>query len=212
VITARHGGRIVYLFHRSLAGGVLSVGNPTDHWNWQEGLNRYMDAPRNHPGALADVGFEHDRYAVAELGTGDGFAFARLLNVEDESPLRGTLKSFLLPASAPVLVVCYQLAEHLNGLVTESCLSPDYYNLLRNGGVTVWIGLADDEATAWAAPDQPDAGHGLNLRLRSHDLHFHLLIGCGELGGVELRRLLRNGRELLDGSETAPTDALTSAA
>jgi len=230
VITARHGGRIVYLFHRSLAGGVLSVGNPTDHWNWQEGLNRYMDAPRNHPGALADVGFEHDRYAVAELGTGDGFAFARLLNVEEESPLRGTLKSFLLPASAPVLVVCYQLAEHLNGLVTESCLSPDYYNLLRNGrkglcaregpgrrgfsngGVTVWIALADDEATAWAAPDQPDAGHGLNLRLRSHDLHFHLLIGCGELGGVELRRLFRNGRELLDGSKTAPTDALTSAA
>jgi len=175
-------------------------------------------------------GFEHDRYAVAELGTGDGFAFARLLNVEEDSPLRGTLKSFLLPASAPVLVVCYQLAEHLNGLVTESCLSPDYYSLLRdgrkclraregpgrrgfsNGGVTVWIGLADDEATAWAAPDQPDAGHGLNLRLRSHDLHFHLLIGCGELGGVELGRLFRLGRELLDGSETAPTDALTSAA
>jgi starch synthase len=230
VITARHGGRIVYLFHRALAGGVLSVGNPTDHWNWQEGLNRYMDVPRNHPGALADVGFEHDRYAVAELGTGDGFAFARLLNVEEESPLRGTLKSLLLPASAPVLVVCYQLAEHLNGLVTESCLSPDYYSLLRrgretlraregpgrrgfsNGGVTVWIGLADDEATAWAAPDQPDAGHGLNLRVRSHDLHFHLLIGCGELRGVELRRLLRHGRELLDGSETALTDALSSAA
>jgi starch synthase len=230
IVTAKHGGRIVYLFHRSPSGGVLSVGNPTDHWNWQEVLNRYMDVPRNHPGALADVGFEHDRYAVAELGTGDQYAFAELVNVEEESPLQGTRKTLLLPASAPVLLVCYQLAAHVNGLVTESCLSPDYYRLLREGraglsaraglgwrgfsnwGVTAWIALADDEATAWTAPERSEAGHGLNLRLRSHDVHFHLLIGCGEAGEAELRRLLEDGRELLHGSGTELTGALTTAA
>ena len=40
----------------------MVVGNPCDDWNWMEELNRYMDVPKNHPGAFADLGFEHDAY------------------------------------------------------------------------------------------------------------------------------------------------------
>src|SRR5918994_626796 len=70
VITPEHGGRLIYLFSPNPEGGALVVGNPTDDWNFQEELNRYMDHPPNHPGALADVGFEHDRYLVSALSDG----------------------------------------------------------------------------------------------------------------------------------------------
>ena len=46
----------------------MVVGNPCDDWNFLEDLNRFMEVPRNHPGAFADVGFENDEYACEILG------------------------------------------------------------------------------------------------------------------------------------------------
>ena len=62
VLAPDSGARLVYLFDLSGEAGRLIIGNPSDDWNLQEELNRYMDCPRNHPGALSDVGYEHNQY------------------------------------------------------------------------------------------------------------------------------------------------------
>lgn len=215
VLTPRYGGRLVYLFQHSPEGGVLLVGNPTDHWNWQEELNRYMDVPANHPGALTDAGHEHDRYGVTGLGDDRAHAFVELTNEQEGSSAFGTRKSVLLLADAPGLVVCYRLPAGLPGLVTAACLSPDYYRLLRegrgglshraggarrsvrHGHVVSWLALAGREATAWEGPARADAAHGVTLRVRAGAPHFHLFLGAGEMQEGECQRLFREGRGLL---------------
>ena len=64
------------------------VGNPTDDWNRQESLHRYMDQPANHPGALADVGFVHDRYDASTPEIPGG-AVVELVDVQEQSDLSG---------------------------------------------------------------------------------------------------------------------------
>jgi len=215
VVAPCHGGRLVYLFERTAAGGVLSVGNPTDHWNFQETLNRYMDVPPNHPAALADVGFEHDRYRVASLGATVACAWVELENVEADSLLCGATKALVLTAGAPALAVCYRLPAELDSFATEACLSPDYHRLLQEGrrglgcydgetwrgfrarDAAVWLARAADEETWWAAPAAAEAGHGFNLRLGSGAAHFHLLVGCGRTDAERCCVLLAEGREVL---------------
>src|SRR5262249_9202434 len=52
VFTPRWGGRLVYLFHLSGDPASLVIGNPSDDWNFMQELNKCMEVPRNHPGAL----------------------------------------------------------------------------------------------------------------------------------------------------------------
>lgn len=214
VLTPKHGGRVVYLFHRTRDGGVLVIGNPTDHWNFQEALNRYMDQPANHPGAMADVGFEHDRYEIDALESGPDHAFVQLANL-GMGQLGGARKSFLLPASASALVICYELPATVERLATEACLSPDYYGLLRhgrrhvrpcggqcwrgfrNGEVSVWMALARGDGVIWAEPRHPEAGHGLNLCVEARVRHFDLLLGCGANDYQRSRDLLDEGGEAM---------------
>jgi hypothetical protein len=215
VITPGYGGRIVYLFHRLPDGGVLVIGNPTDHWNFQEALNRYMDQPPNHPGALADVGFEHDPYEVSALVSAPDYAFLQLVNVGD-SAMAGARKSFLLPASASGLIVRYELPDAVERHATEACLSPDYHRLLRrgrrhlracggrhwkgfrNGEAWVWLALAPDDETEWAEPASPEAGHGVNVRVEAHAPRFDLLLGCGQTNDQRACSLLELGRPAID--------------
>lgn len=205
VIAPEHGGRLVYLFRLLPGGGVLLVGNPTDHWNFQEELNRYMDVPSNHPGAFADVGFEHDRYKVAEIRASRESAFVRLVNIQTGSALEESTKSFLA-GWAPTLAVCYDLTG-VEELATEACLSPDYDRLLRQGrgslrpvagetwrGVRsadalVWLGIAAEEGTDFGDAGRPEAGHGINVRVQSGAGHFHLVLGCGEPADAMIREL-----------------------
>lgn len=216
VMAPEYGGRIVYLFALTPEGGALVIGNPTDDWNFQEELNRYMDQPPNHPGALADVGFEHDRYRVSALGTG-AYARIEMTNIEEGSPLFGTRKSVFLPSDSPALAVCYQLSGESGSLATETCLAPDYYRLLReshralspcngatrrgfrNGDVAVWLELADDEETRWVESARAEAGHGMNVRVKSDASHFHLMIACGNADENRWQQLLREYRSTLDG-------------
>ncbi len=214
VIAPEHGGRLVYLFTLTPEGGVLVVGNPTDDWNFQEELNQYMDHPPNHPGALADVGFEHDRYLVSALSDGT-HAWVEMTNVEEDSRLFGTRKSVLLAPGHPALAVCYRMPEGSGDLATETCLAPDYYRLLRegrrglspfngegwrgfrNGDVAVWLGLAGDEETGWTEPARTEAGHGMNVRVRADASHFHLLISCGDTDEDSCQQLLQGHRAAL---------------
>ncbi|HKH12339.1 MAG TPA: hypothetical protein VKA73_14450 [Rubrobacter sp.] len=197
VISPSRGARLVYLFVRTSRGGALVVGNPTDDWNFQEDLNRYMDTPSNHPGALADAGHVHDRYRPTLVDV-DGSALIEMTNVEEGSPLLGTTKAFFLSPDAAALAVRYGTPGWLGELETDICLSPDYYRLLRrgrqtvlpiegtlrrgyrNGDVSVWACLADDEATSWGEPASPEVGHGFVLRVASRAASFHVLLGYGE--------------------------------
>ena len=216
VVSPVQGGRLIYLFARTPRGGALLVGNPTDDWNFQEELNRYMDQPSNHPGALADVGFEHDRYRVSFVEV-DSHALVEMTNVQEGSRLCGTTKGVLLPSDTPALVVGYCIPDTVDGLAIDSCLSPDYYRLLRrgrhvlspitgerwrgcrNGDVAVWTGLADDEETSWEEPASLEVGHGFIVRTLARAPRFHLLIGYGEIDGELRRRLIESGREAMHG-------------
>jgi hypothetical protein len=214
VIAPEHGGRLIYLFTLTPEGGALVVGNPTDDWNFQEELNRYMDHPPNHPGALADVGYEHDRYLVSALSDGT-HAWVEMTNVEEGSRLFGTRKSVLLPPGHPALAICYRMPEGSGDLATETCLAPDYYRLLRegrpslspykgenwrgfrNGDVAVWLGLAGDEETSWTEPARTEVGHGMNVRVQADTSHFHLLISCGDTDEDSCQQLLQEHRAAL---------------
>jgi hypothetical protein len=173
-----------------------------------------MDHPPNHPGALADVGFEHDRYLVSALGDG-AHARVEMTNVEESGRLYGSRKSVLLAPGHPALAVCYRMPEGSGDLATEACLGPDYYRLLREGrrglgpctgeswrgfrneDVAVWLGLAGDEQTGWTEPAKPEAGHGMNVRVRAEASHFHLLISCGDAIEGSCQQLLQEHRAAL---------------
>ena len=210
VLTPNHGGRLVYLFVLTEQGGAMVIGNPTDDWNFQQELNRHMDSPPNHPGALADMGSVHDRYQVS--GMREAGTLLELTNIEEGSRLFGMRKRLILISDAPALMVCYQLPEGQNNLDTEVCLSPDYYRLLRwgrnnleriagqtwwgyrNGEIAVWAGLAEDENTAWGQPRHLQAGHGLSVHVQAQAPHFHALIGCGQIDDKQCQRLIARGR------------------
>jgi starch synthase len=208
VVSPRHGGRIVLLCHRTPEGGVLSIGNPTDHWNFQEELNRYMDLPANHPGALADVGYEHEPWRVED-------ASGSCVRMGATGALRGARKAIVAAPGEPVLIVCYDLPDAGAAFATEACLSPDYLTLLREGrralrhvrgacrrgartgAAAVWLAHAADEPVAFVAAARREAGHGRNVRVEARARHFHLLLGCGATDAPRCRRLLDAGMAVL---------------
>jgi starch synthase len=226
VVAPGHGARIVYLFTLAPDGGALVIGNPTDDWNFQEQLNQYMHYPPNHPGALADAGFEDDCYRVSALET-RACACVQMTNIQTDSPLFEGRKSVLLAPDSPVLAVSYQLSDQVGSLATETCLAPDYYRLLResrrglnpcnngatrrgfrNGDVAVWLELSGDEETCWVEPARAEAGHGMNVRVKADASCFHLLIACGNPDENGCQELLQEHRRVLDsiGKEASTTD------
>jgi starch synthase len=227
VLAPACGGRLVYLACRGPDGGVLVIGNPTDDWNRQEQMNSYMDVPANHPGGLADVGGVHDRHEVT-IHAGDGVVQVELTNVQEDSPLHGLRKRIVLDDVSPALLVAYDLPAAAPGITVETCLSPDYYRLLRHGvaelqrhggrswrgarnrGAGVWVALAGDEDTAWCDPAGPEPGHGVLVRVRAEARSFHLLIGVGDIDDDTARRAVQAGRERLHDLAThEPAGGLT---
>lgn len=214
VLAPEHGGRLVYLAYRGPHGGVLVIGNPTDDWNRQEELNTYMDVPANHPGGLADVGGVHDRYE-ASLHWGDGVIVAELRNVQEGSPLFGLCKRAVLDDLVPALLVAYDLPPCADAITVQTCLSPDYYRLLRHGvaglqrtggkswqgaasrATQVWVALADDENSTWCGPEAQDPGHGVLISLRAEASSFHLLVGLGETDEELAQGTVKAARERL---------------
>ena len=175
-----------------------------------------MDVPGNHPGALADVGGVHDHYEAA-IHTGDGVVRVELVNVQPDSLLHGLRKLIILDNASTALLVEYGLPAAAPGITVETCLSPDYYRLLRHGaaelqrgggrnwrgarnrGTGVWLALADDEDTTWCDPAGPEPGHGVLVRVHAGARSFHLLIGVGDVDEDAAARAMLTGRERLPG-------------
>lgn len=195
VLTPRWGGRLVSLF--SIAGpfGAMVIGNPCDDWNWMEELNKYMEVPRNHPGALADVGFENDRYEARITGGSGDKVRVLLRNVENGSAAYGLEKEVSLGADAASISVRYKIPKPLSSVTVESGLSPDYLGLLRQGservtsvqrrsvrgyschGVSVWIRIQPELGAGWAEPRQQSFGHGRMTACTSEARTWEMSIG-----------------------------------
>ena len=204
VFTPRWGGRLVYLFSVDGPQGSMCIGNPCDDWNWMEELNKYMDAPRNHPGALADVGFEHDPCDPTVLLANGQAAHARLQNNCVGGAGYGLAKDVILSSSANnLLTVEYTLPESLPHLSVEFGFSPDYLNLLRHGrsslkpyhapgargwrvgDTTIWMKPENGGHIVWAKPYQEEFGHGCVIRLSSSARRFSLSIGIEMAADME---------------------------
>lgn len=215
VFSPARGGRLIYLFDLTGRSGRLCIGNVSDDWNLQEEVNRYMDCPRNHPGALADVGHEHDRYDVFVTRERGQTAAASMVNVEPAGELSATEKHVRLTSGAGHLCVSYALPPERWRVSTEICLSPDYFRLLRNGkrGIAefngrdwrgwrngagrVWVRIDSRQSTIWDKPYQTESGHGFNLRVTSFSKNLHLELGVGIPPATPCRYVASNDRQLL---------------
>lgn len=195
VLSPKHGGRLIALFAREGIHGTMVIGNPCDDWNLQEELNQYMDTPPNHPGALADVGFEHDVYASEILESDGGEVRARLRNQQPGSPAFGLVKELHLSSYLEsALHVEYKLPETLCKIAIEFGLSPDYFGLLKRGSsilwsnaregshgcgtcsIAVWVKPDPCAASQWSPAYQREFGHGRALRLSVEGRRFSLAI------------------------------------
>jgi hypothetical protein len=149
-----------------------------------EDLNRFMEVPRNHPGAFADVGFENDQYSCEVIEDSPQRSHLRLRNTQPGSLAFGLIKEFELTDRACSLFARYHLARGMNALSVDCGLSPDYLSLLRNGSaelkrvrtprirgwrasrIAVW--LKPVSGFEWEEEGAPSSfGHGYVLRLRA---------------------------------------------
>ena len=194
VLSPTWGGRLVYLFSVGGTRGIMLVGNPSDDWNWMEELNKYMEVPRNHPGALADVGFENDRYSVTVLRADGATVRAQLTRDKAGTPGHRLVKDIVLSSyETNNLIVTYTLPDGLNGLGIECGFSPDYLNLLRYGRSIMQHtdtdscrGFRVGEAAVfvhkngghveWTNTSSEEFGHGKRVGLYGVDRQFTLLI------------------------------------
>ncbi|MBZ5659465.1 MAG: hypothetical protein LAO08_03590 [Acidobacteriia bacterium] len=195
VITPRWGGRLVALFSIEGPQGKMVIGNPSDDWNWMEELNRFMEVPANHPGALSDRGMEHDAYEVLR-GLSDGpVVDVDLQNAEASSSGFGLIKRIRLAQGEARIQVSYSLPESLEGISIDFSLSPDYLNLLRQGrallkpyengaargwsadSTAVWIRQEQGASLAWSEPFPDEGGHKATFRVTTSNRNFSLSIG-----------------------------------
>lgn len=184
-ISPRHGGRsslVVVRDHDVLDGRVI-VGNPLNHWNFQEQSHQFMQQPPAHPGALAAHDQEGLDWKVVDLEADDGAA--RLVLASE-----GQSRHLLVHNGQ--LAMCWQGPA---GTV-ESLLSPDYLALLEHGSRRIrhdsgpgWASVTHDGAQTWTAwrsgaatPARYGlAGHGAALAVTSTEQHLDLLIGTGPI-------------------------------
>ena len=155
-----------------------------------------MDVPRNHPGALAEIGFEHEPHDPTIILAQGPAAHARLENKQPGSTAHGLAKDVLLSCyESNVLTVDYTLPATLPGISVEFGSSPDYLNLLRRGrsilrsydcaGVrgwttettAVWVKPEDCTSFQWTKPYQEEFGHGRAIRLSVAERQFGVSIG-----------------------------------
>ena len=159
----------------------MVIGNPCDDWNWMEELNRYMDVPRNHPGAFADVGFEHDAYEAKMFTSTATAAVLRFTNVERRSKAFGMVKEMNCRRDPRRLTVRYQAAAiarpaidsnaHFRRIICNCCGAHDVARL-RRGCKCTWVpsrashGLGrTEDCDQYANAVQERCGHGCVLRL-----------------------------------------------
>jgi starch synthase len=194
VLSPRWGGRLVALFSIEGAAGKMVIGNPSDDWNWMEELNRCMEVPPNHPGALTDQGFEHDIFAAHVCCERGETVRVELSNQQPHSDAMGLKKEITLTQGQSALQIDYTLPEKLRALTVEFALSPDYLSLLRYGskvmkacsqdgsrgwsalGTTVRVKPERCKSYTWSTPYREDFGHKASLRLAAAGPQFRVWI------------------------------------
>jgi Glycosyl hydrolase family 57 len=199
VISPRWGGRLVALFNLEGPLGSMVIGNPCDDWNWMQELNRFMDVPPNHPGALTDLGFEHDRYRARIYCPSGDTVDSEIENVESRSAARGLTKRIHLSHGESRLHVCYAVPESLAALSVDFALSPDYLNLLRYGralltrfekdgfrgwsanSIAVWVREEEGGPLSWSLPFPDNVGHKACQRLSTTNNKFAISIGVTKI-------------------------------
>jgi hypothetical protein len=195
VISPRWGGRLVALFNIEGPLGNMVIGNPSDDWNWMQELNRFMDVPPNHPGALTDVGFEHDAYGARIHCACGTTVDVELENVEERSVACGLTKRIHLSHGEGRLDVCYAVPESVAAMSVDFALSPDYLNLLRYGrtllipfekggmrgwsanSTAVWVREEEGGPLTWSLLFPDYTGHKASLRISTLNRKFAISIG-----------------------------------
>jgi hypothetical protein len=195
VISPRWGARLVALFSIERPQGKMVIGNPSDDWNWMQELNRFMEVPPNHPGALTDLGFEHDAYETHTCCADGDVIEVELRNVEAQSAAWGLRKRIRLTLGERRLEVRYVLPESLEGIAIDFALSPDYLNLLRYGramlapyerdgargwscdSTSVWVRVDEGGPLVWSEPYPKEGGHKASLRGSTSVREFTISIG-----------------------------------
>lgn len=194
VITPRYGGRIIYGFSFQDGDGLLFIGNPLDDWNLLEEVNDFMDTPMNHPGALADYGFEHDAYEVISCSADTDTAELVMINRQENSAAYGLIKRLTLRKGESSMRIRYeQVPSRIQPLSLDAGLSPDYARLLqegraviapcqegskrgfRNGSTFAWVTL--ESGSNWRIPRNPIFGHGCCLGLTLASAEGSFLLG-----------------------------------
>jgi hypothetical protein len=199
VISPRWGGRLVALFSLEGPLGSMVIGNPSDDWNWMQELNRFMDVPANHPGALTDLGFEHDGYR-ARIYTPCGTTVdVELENIEARSVARGLTKRIYFSHGESQLHVRYAVPESVQAISVDFALSPDYLNLLRYGralltpfekdglrgwsanSTAIWVREEEGGPLSWSLPFPDNTGHKASQRISTLNKRFAISIGVTKL-------------------------------
>jgi hypothetical protein len=227
VVSPRRGARMTLMFDLTGRSARLVVGNISDDWNWQIELHRFMDCPRNHPGAFSDVGFEHDEYEVVPPVRNANTLLVVCRNIQRDSALYGAVKELRLTAASRHVSVTYRLPPHVARFSTEVCLSPNYYRLLRhgrtgvvpfndrdwrgwaNGATRTWVRFDPDQLLVWDTPHRAECGHGLNVRVTSFVHEFDLEMGVGiprpeRMRGVARRQWTREADALCPSAAALP--------
>ena len=195
VFSPSYGGRLVYLFKISGIRGKMVIGNPCDDWDWTEEMNKYMERPPNHPGALAEVQHENDRYEGIVTESCGNEVRAAFVNKEEGSQIFGLEKSLRLRWDKSEIEVTYQLPRMMPPLSVECGLSPDYFHLVRlgrislkptgdsnirgysNNGVSVWVRLGDPTQTVFSEALPREFGHGYAVQFQALKSPFKVWIG-----------------------------------
>jgi hypothetical protein len=153
VLRPRWGARVSTLVRvGSDAQLHLIVGNPADHWNFQEELGRFMDQPAGHPGALGVVGSEHVPFEVTRLEV-VGHVLVAVLDEATEAPVRGNHAdaspwpggraglrlTVALGEDADALAACWTRHGTPGELSVLSAVCPDYRRALAEGRLGVHL-------------------------------------------------------------------------
>jgi hypothetical protein len=212
VLHPRWGARATLVVTRSNEGGLHQiVGNPANHWNFQEETGRWMDQPAGHPGALGLAGSEHHRFAVTRIEMSEHRLIARLVDTE-AGPEFAPVVTVVLAEHSDALAVCYSRPGMSGELSVGNAICPDYREALRWGRARTrlqvsdhWVGAHARSAHAWIGvaageavinpPAYGDAGHAVLVNVRASGRHLDLVLGGGDVSDAVVNRHLTGARK-----------------
>lgn len=211
VVSPRHGARLTMMCHSTPQSSALVVGNPVDHWNFQEQLHRFMDVPAAHPGALTDHERPHDKWTARVAVRRRDAVVVDLHRVHDDQCAR----RYALMSGIPGIMVCIHDADPARTI--DNLLTPDYLASLTLGTPitemsgrrylgyhndlrSVWVGFDPEQGRAFTDTDSA-AGHGHLIRFCPADNHVDLIIGAGPVDDRQLATWLATASVVLHTAE-----------